>query len=279
MSSTRTLIERFSEVHPLPQVVTTLNRLIADPESTMKDFEEVISLDQVLVSRLLRLVNSSYYSLLQRVDSISRAVAFLGMKNLHNLAVTDALRRIFTAPADGSERFSRKRLWMHSTAVAICCRMVAERMFSINGDDAFICGVLHDFGLLVEEQGKRKVFHEICRTCTSSSELLLLEQQTFATDHCQIGALLTEDWQMGPEIQQAIRDHHLLAEEITPESLTGILQIAEYLSSQVERGVLPGVEAVIAPPLLAHLQENFEEYAVLLEDMPEEMARAEAIYH
>jgi hypothetical protein len=57
--------------------------------------------------------------------------------------------------------------------------MVAERIFGINGDDAFLCGILHDFGLLVEEQIRRGDFHRICATCTTSSELLAMEQQTF----------------------------------------------------------------------------------------------------
>ena len=95
MSTAKNFIEKFADIHPLPHVITTVTRLINDPESTMKDFEEVIKMDPVLVSRLLRLVNSPYYGLVQTVDSIGRAVAFLGMKNLHNLVVTDALKKYF----------------------------------------------------------------------------------------------------------------------------------------------------------------------------------------
>ena len=95
----------------------------------------------------MRLVNSPYYGLVQTVDSIGRAVAFLGMKNLHNLVVTDALKNIFIGPEIDSI-FSKKKLWLHCAAVSICSKMVAERIFGINGDDAFLCGILHDFGLL-----------------------------------------------------------------------------------------------------------------------------------
>ena len=95
MSAAQKFIEKFTDIHPLPHIVTTISRLIADSESTMKDFEEVIKMDPVLVTRLLRLVNSPFYGLAQTVDSIGRAVAFLGMKNLHNLIVADALKSIF----------------------------------------------------------------------------------------------------------------------------------------------------------------------------------------
>lgn len=277
MSTAQRFIEKFTDVHPLPHIVTTISRLIADNESTMKDFEEVIKMDPVLVARLLRLVNSPFYGLAQTVDSIGRAVAFLGMKNLHNLIVADALKTLFITHESKSP-FSKKRLWLHSAAVSICSKMVAERIFGINGDDAFLCGILHDFGLLVEEQVERQPFHAICSSCQSTTSLISMEQQTFATDHCEIGYLMTLDWNMPLPIQEAIRDHHTLFEVIPPDSLTGIIQIAEYITAQLDHTTLPNVTTEISSPLMVHLSENMDEYNVLMEDLPEEMAKAQAIY-
>lgn len=277
MSVAQKYIEKFKDIQPLPHIVTTLSRLIADSESTMKDFEEVIKMDPVLVSRLLRLVNSPFYGLTQVIDSISRAVAFLGMKNLHNLVVADALKTIFIS-RDESPVFSKKRLWLHSAAVSICSKMIAERIFGTNGDDAFLCGILHDFGLLVEEQVEREKFYRICTTCKDSASMVDMERLEFGTDHCEICYNMTLDWNMPFTIQEAIRDHHLLTTSIKPSSLTGILQIAEYLASQAGHGTLPNLAAQISPPLLDHLRENMDEYSVLMEDMPEEMAKAQSIY-
>ncbi len=277
MPTARKCIDKFTDIHPLPHIVGTVTRLINDPESTMKDLEEVIKMDPILVSRLLRLVNSPYYGLVQSVDSIGRAVAFLGMKNLHNLVVTDALKNIFIG-AEVTPVFSKKKLWMHCAAVAILSKMIAERIFGINGDDAFLCGILHDFGLLVEEQLYQKNFHEICFSSSSTGTLLDLEQQAFATDHCQICYIMTLDWKMPVGIQQAIRDHHLQKSDIEPSSLTGIIQIAEYISGQMSMATLPDLVMEISPPLINHLQENADEYTVLIEDLPEEMDRAQELY-
>jgi len=65
VTAAKEFIEKFTEIHPLPHIVTTVIDLINDPQSTMKQFEDVIKVDPVLVSRLLRLVNSSYFSLVQ----------------------------------------------------------------------------------------------------------------------------------------------------------------------------------------------------------------------
>ncbi len=277
MSTAQKFIEKFTDIHPLPHVITTITRLINDSESTMKDFEEAIKMDPILVSRLLRLVNSPYYRLVQTVDSISRAVAFLGMKNLHNLLVTDALKNIFIRPEVDSV-FSKKKLWEHCAAVSILSKMIAERIFGVNGDDAFLCGILHDFGLLVEEQVRREDFHKICASCTSTSALLDMEQRAFATDHCKIGHHLTLDWNMPLNIQNAIRDHHLLSADIDPSSLTGIIQLAEYITGQMKLTTLPDLEMELSPPLIIHLRDNLDEYTVLIEDLPDELDKAQSIY-
>ena len=278
MSAAADLIEQFSDVHPLPHVVTTVTRLIADNESTMKDFEDVIKMDPILVSRLLRLVNSPYYGVAQTINSISRAIAFLGMKNLHNLVVTDALKNIFNAPQADDSVFSKKRLWLHSAAVSISAKMVAERIFGINGDDAFLCGILHDFGLLVEDQVRHDELLAIFPNCQDTAQLLVMERNTLGTDHCEIGHQLTLDWKMPQIIQIAIRDHHLVSEEVEPQSLTGIIQISEFLSSRLGHLTLQNVATVVSPPILRHIEENADEYNVLAEDIPEEMNKAQAIY-
>ena len=277
MSAAKKFAEQFADVNPLPHVVSTLNRLINDPDSTMKDFEDVIKMDPILVSRLLRLVNSPFYGLAQTVDSIGRAVAYLGMKNLHNLVVTDALRAIFVAPGN-NPLFSKKKLWVHSGAVSICSKMVAERIFGINGDDAFLCGILHDFGLLVEEQLEQEKFTEICTTCTSTTELISMEQDTFGTTHSDICYQMTLDWNMPATIQEAILHHHDISENAEPKSMAGIIQISEYIVGQLEHQTLPGIAVEISPPLMKHMEENLDEYTIRIEDRPEGMEKAEAGY-
>ena len=277
MSSAKKFISKFSDIEPLPHVVTKLSKLIADSSSTIREFEAVIKMDPILVVRILRLVNSPFYGLVQKVDSISRAVAYIGMKNLHNLAITDAMKTMFTDTKQ-STAFSRKQIWLHSAAVSICCKMVAERIFGINGDDAYLSGILHDFGLIVEEQVKHEEFITLCQNPLSTTELVENERRLFGTDHCEIGYHMCLEWAMPAVIQEAIRDHHALLDDVKPNSLTGILQISEYLVSQLGHPTLPNSVNTISPQLLAHISDNQEEYAVLLEDFPEEMAKAQDIY-
>lgn len=277
MLNAEQFVEKFKNVKTLPYVVTELSRLIADNNTTMKEFEDIIKMDPTLVARLLRLINSAFYGLSQPVTSIGRAVAFLGMRNLRSLAITDALQNIFKERSSVGV-FSRKRLWLHCAVVSTCSKILAERIFGINGDDAYLCGILHDFGKIIEEQISRDDFIAACEACKPTDSLIEHERRLLGTDHCEIGYLLSQDWGMSPQIQEAIRDHHTLVEDADPRSLTSILQIAQYITGQLGYSSLPDVVSPLSPSLVQHLQKNKAEYKVLIDDLPEEIAKALDIY-
>lgn len=279
MSTAEQLIEKFKKIRTLPHIVTRLVQLVNDEDSTLQDFEEVIRLDPALVARLLTLVNSSYFGLTRKVDSISRAVALLGMKNLHNIAVTDAIQGMLRSDS-GSTEFSPQQLWLHSAASGICCKMIAERIFTINGDDAYLCGILHDIGLIVEMEGDQENFLRLIDQLTpDGSSITEVEQQIFNTDHGQIGYILAKEWRIPDAIAEAIRDHHLKNGQIDPKSPTGILQMSEYIIQQLNfPAIKQGLPLSLPSPLAAHIQANVEEYKVLAEDLPEELEKTQKMY-
>ena len=279
MPSARKLLDKFKTIRTLPHIVTRLVQLVNDDESTLQDFEEVIRLDPALVARLLTLVNSSYFGLTRKVDSISRAVALLGMKNLHNIAVTDAIQGMLRSDS-GSTEFSPQRLWLHSAASGICCKMIAERIFTLNGDDAYLCGILHDIGLIVEMEAARESFlHLVDQLAPGGPPIIELEHELLATDHCQIGYILAKEWRIPDAIAEAIRDHHHDSGQITPQSPTGILQMSEYIIQQLNfPAIKEGLANSLVPTLAAHIQSNVEEYKVLAEDLPEELEKTRKMY-
>ncbi len=277
MLTAQQYVKKFKDIKTLPYVVAELSRMIDDDNCTMKDFEDVIKMDPTLVARLLRLVNSAFYGFSQPITSIGRAVAYVGMRNLRNIAVTDALQNIFQEN-HSTGIFSRKRLWLHCAVVSTCSKIIAERIFGINGDDAYICGILHDFGKIIEEQITKEDFLAACEACQPTDSLIEHERHFLGTDHCEIGYLLARDWGMSLLIQEAIRDHHTLAAAADPSSLTSILQIAQYITGQLGYNSLPDIISSLSPSLVLHLQENMDEYKVLIEDLPQEIIKAQNIY-
>ena len=278
MATAENLLEQFNSVKTLPHVAIRLSKLISDEDSSIHDFEKMIKLDPTLVYRILRLVNSPYYGLQEKVDSIPRAVIFIGMKNLRNLVVTQALTDIYkSSPDEGI--FPRNRLWLHSVAVSICCQMIAERIFEIKGENAFLCGILHDIGLIIEDQVSHDFFIQACKTFDpESGPITEHEKNMIGTDHCAVGYLLANDWNFPEEVQQGIRTHHKALKEVSPSSVPGIIQMAEYIVAKLDYTTLPGMDGGLSPPLIAFIKDNVKEYKAVARDLPDEMEKAKELY-
>ena len=278
MTREHALIRKFNNIRTLPHVAIRLSKLLSNENNSFKDMEEVIRLDPTLVLRVLRIVNSAYYGLKQKVDSIERAVVFIGMRNLRNMVVTEALKDIFRMETNG-QVYSRRQLWLHCAAVSICGHMIGERILGQKGEDVFLCGILHDIGIIVEDQVARKSFIETCnRFQLNSRSFVDHENEVIGTNHCAVGYELSREWSLPVTVQEAIRDHHRLSHTISPSSVTGILQISEYIVSRMNYTAMPGMKETLSAQLLDHLVENIGEYKTLIRDLPDEMVKARELY-
>ncbi|MDH3360624.1 MAG: HDOD domain-containing protein, partial [Desulfobulbaceae bacterium] len=208
MPTAKDLVRKFSELKTIPHVALRLTKLVNDDMSTMHDFEEVIKLDPVLVTRLLRLVNSPYFGLINKVEAISKAIVYVGMKNLRNLIAVEALRNLFHGE-EYENGFSRRNLWIHSATVAIVAEMISKRIFGQEGEDVFLAGIIHDVGLIVEDQLVGDLLQEACGNYDPAKNTFIsCEQEVIGTDHCQVGKLLAKEWRLPDEVLKAIRLHH-----------------------------------------------------------------------
>ncbi len=278
MPTAQALLKNFGDMKTLPHVAIRLTKLLSNENTTMQEFERLIKMDPTLVLRLLRVVNSPYYGVREKIDSISRAVVFVGMKNLRNMLVTTALKTVFKE-SQYEEIFSRAHLWLHCAAVGICSQMISERIFRRAGDDAYLCGILHDIGMIIEDQVAQDLFLETCKAYTHDTKPFTeYEREIIGADHCEIGYLLACEWNLPVEVQEGIKNHHNTEEEISPSSTAGIIQIADYVVSKMNYTAIPGMQAILSPDLITYLRANIQEYKALAKDLPDEMSKAKELY-
>ncbi|MCP3874830.1 MAG: HDOD domain-containing protein [Desulfobacteraceae bacterium] len=261
----------------LPNVAIRLTQMISDDTNSLIDFEEVIRLDPTLTLSLLKNVNSPYYSLVTKVDSIAEAVAFVGMDNLRNMIVMDILKNILKNTKD-RPNFSVTGLWVHSAAVGICSQMISERIFEKKGENAFLCGLIHDIGMIIENQIVPDLFIKACDCfALGKKQIDIHERKIIRTDHTKVGALLAHNWKFPLEVQEAIEFHHKKL-DADPKSLTGILQISEYLAYRLNYMPLPKTEIHLSEALLNHMHDSIKDYKTILIDLPEEIKKAKEIF-
>jgi HD-like signal output (HDOD) protein len=244
----------------------------------MQDFEEAISLDPILVTRLLRLVNSPFFGLANKVEKISKAVVFVGMKNLRNLVAVDAIRDLFT-DADPKQGFSRSNLWLHSATIATLADMIGKRIFADPREDLFLAGIIHDIGLIAEDQVAGDLLRKACDLYKPGiNTIIQCENEIIGTDHCKVGALLAREWNMPDGVLAAVRGHHNLEKPTPLGSVNSILHLAEYIAGKMKFSVVPGKTDPLPPYLVKHVKGMMSNYKLIVRDLPAEMAKAKDLY-
>lgn len=195
------LINNLKDVPAMPNVVMKALNVIKDPESGAKELARIISYDQSLSTKVLTLVNSSYYGFSQQVSSISRAISLIGMSKAKNIIMTVAMRPMLINQGD-------KELWKHSIATAVGCEYLAKYLKIMDVDEAFVIGFLHDLGKMILNMKDPATFAQVKALSEGKTNIIEIEQMFFGTDHCQMGSLLAKKWQLPLLINNAIKYHH-----------------------------------------------------------------------
>lgn len=279
MTLAKTLVTEANEMRTFPHVAMQVTQLTGSDGTSLQEVEELIRLDPVLVSRILKMVNSVYYGLRLPAENISKAIVFLGMKNLRNVVVLDAIKGYFLSDDEDLGPLSSRRLFAHGAAVGTCAQFLSRRMYGSPGEDAFLAGILHDIGLMVEDQTRKDQLEEVVSRYLNSQESLPeIEQDLLGTDHCTVGLVLAQEWSFSAEIQDVIAHHHLPVE--TPEDLAGLRGLVQIAESIVGACGYEEIEGRIEEPkglVKEHLVERAEDFEVLAEDFIVEMKAAEAL--
>jgi putative nucleotidyltransferase with HDIG domain len=191
-----------------PKSVQRILELTRDVNSTPKELVDVIDKDPVVTVKVLKVVNSAYFSLPKQITSIGHAVVYLGFNTIKNLALSIAA--IGMLPKDNASGFDVQQYLLHSLATAGVAKQLASRVNDADPADCFIAGLLHDFGKVVFAQFMPEEFREALEISrVEGSSLFAALQKTIGVDHAVVGAMLVEKWRFAPHLIETIRYQHL----------------------------------------------------------------------
>ncbi len=235
-------LKEISHIATLPEVTLRIIELVEDPSSTAQDLHEVISNDPVLCSRILKVVNSSFYGLPGQIASINRAIVMLGLNAVKNIAIAASLAKLFRG-GELTPFFSAKELWDHSNAVAIASKMLSDRLGMGLGDEAYLAGLIHDIGIMVEMQYDRSNLIDALDRCNAdatgmpSVSLLETEEEVFGATHQDFGKGLCEKWKFPTPFMAAAGYHHNPTEAPTEaKKIVYVVHAADKIASMLDDG-------------------------------------------
>ena len=249
----REILHKSDLIPPLPDLVARLLGILNKADTEPEHLEQLLQNDQVLVAKMLAMVNSPFYGLNRSIRSIKEAVMVLGFRGVRSLVLATStakfLQRDFTWY--GHEP---KGLWLHAVCVAAGSRHMARQcnMTADESEALFVGGLLHDIGklLLVTylQDGPR---------VTTEQSIADYERSTVGLDHTEAGALVTAKWNLATEIQEVIKGHHEDEETAAGESPSrglACVRLADCVAHELGVGYLPErapVDSVRAEDLAA----------------------------
>lgn len=265
---------KIKELPPLPLVVHKLLQVTDDDRSNAEDVQGVLSADQALAGKVLKLVNSSFYGMSGEVSTISRAVVILGFAAIRNLAtglgVVGAMAQAGVGPR-------QEAFWAHAITTAATAQVLAEALGYEDPEEAFIAGLIHDIGYLILAKAMPQEFDAV--VADGPWDPLEREQAAFGVAHPKVGQKLLRHWKLPEKLGHAARFHHNLKSATSGEfPLTAIIALADSLSAvqnpMFERtldrggflrliGVL-GVEVENLSAMLAAIEVKVEETRLFL---------------
>ncbi len=197
-----------SEISTIKSVVTSIIRIINDPDSTARDIEEIIQVDPPLTARILKVANSVYYSPMNKICEIDQAVIWLGFNALKELVLSQKVCEIFKTNEE-IDGYSRPMLWRHCFAVALMGKMIYRREFGERGENAYVAGLLHDIGIIAIDQFLQQDFKKVIKLANDNSlNLMDAEKEVWGFNHQDVGLRIADDWGLPEEYVMAIGYHH-----------------------------------------------------------------------
>jgi putative nucleotidyltransferase with HDIG domain len=230
-------VKKVATIATLPEVTMKIIKTVEDPRSSATQLHKIVAHDPALVTRILKVVNSSFYGLPGQIASIERAIVLLGLNAVKNIAVAASLGQLFRGVklCDG---FTAKDLWTHCVAVACASRELAKGMNPAHADEAFLAGMIHDIGLLVSLQTGPEQLQEVCAEVRKKNlDFCETERVLTGVDHQMLGAGLAEMWKF-PRACQVVAGRHHNPSDVPDEyrSLVAIVYTADTICCQEGHG-------------------------------------------
>ena len=225
--------QMFNQAIRLPQIPYVMQQVVnslRNEDVSISELANLVSTDQVMAAKVLRLANSSYYGGRRNVASISSAVVLLGLNVFRNLVIASSLASTFPK-IDG---FDLPAFWRNSMLVANLAHIVG-RDLDIDRETLFSAGLMHGIGQLLIYLCFPDAARTVANACNGTSlvEQRMIEQRLLQMDHFEVGMELARRWNFPDSIQSAISHYDAPADDDLPGQVV-------HAAVKIARGIQAG---------------------------------------
>ncbi|MEO1174178.1 MAG: HDOD domain-containing protein, partial [Myxococcota bacterium] len=254
------------EIPPAPTVALKLQEVLSRDDFGGPEIVRIVETDAALSASVLRYANSASRAGRMEITELPAAVSRVGIRNVAQIALAEALGKTFGKPGRLAE--VRSRLWQRSLVSAFVCQSVAKKR-GTNADQAFTAGLLHDFGAAVVLAAAERVLGEDQHNRRSLDAWTELAMES----HTDVGRIVASDWELGDFLTDVMVHHH--EPEMAPEysEMLELILASDRVCGLVEQHV------EISEALLIECFGDVEEARLVADELPKLAERVEALSH
>ena len=222
-------VRKIETTPAIPMVLQPLLKLLSLPidEIEVDQIVRLVSYDNTIAAQCLRVANSPLFGLVQPPQSISAVVIALGLRRVESILLTCCMGQAFPAVKSGLDSAT---YWKHSLGCAMVCRKFCDKLKGLDREKAYIAGLLHDIGFLVNALVLPEKFASAIQI--AKREQIPLDQAEAASmgfTHCETGKALAENWGINSEIANAIAYHHSVESCPEPRAIACVVHLCDLM--------------------------------------------------
>ena len=266
------IFENIKNLPTLPEVVQKLITLMQDERTSANDLSKLISYDQAISLRLLKVANSAYYGFLKEVATVHHAIVILGFEEVKRLSLGIGMINFMSGVNDVSFRLLQD-LWKHSVGCSLATQIISKKI-DVDSDLTTTSSLLHDIGKLVLDSVFSNEYKSVMdKVKTESLYTLDAEKNIFGFDHADVGLWLCSKWKLPPALILPIAYHHQVEKADKDNMLNvSIVHLADIISHKAGMG---NYEDTTIPPLNELARESLHVNEEAIDSMVEDLLREE----
>ncbi len=222
-------VEGLRQIPTIPAVLQPLLRYLELPPEQLdvRKITEMIAQDKSLAVQCLQMANSPLFGKWQKVESLKNAIVGLGIQRVSDIAMSCGVLNLL--PKDIGV-INPVAFWEHSLGCALVCRHFAREISYPDPGKAYLAGLLHDIGIVVNLWVLPAEFSAAFElACTEGIPLDEAEQRTLGFTHCESGRLLAEHWGLAPDLRETVSLHHSTYESAEYAGLIALVELSDLL--------------------------------------------------